>query len=75
MSGPDVGELLVALGREGGSGVVDRAALVPLPARMDALRAWLSSNSNGSSNGSAAAAAASSTTSEAATVASAATGS
>jgi hypothetical protein len=41
MSGPDVGELLAALGKEGGADVVDRAGFVPLAARMETLRTWL----------------------------------
>lgn len=43
MQGPDVGELLAVLALESGSDVVDRAAFVPLEARMAALRAWLDS--------------------------------
>lgn len=44
MSGPDVGELLAALALESGADVVDRSSFVALPQRMEALRAWLSSN-------------------------------
>lgn len=50
MAGPDVGELLAALALEGGADVVDRSSFVPLPQRMEALRAWTSSSSGGSSS-------------------------
>lgn len=49
MAGPDVGELLAALALEDGSEVVDRSSFVPLAQRMEALRAWHSSNSSSSS--------------------------
>lgn len=48
MAGPDVGELLAALALESGSDVVDRSSFVPLPQRMEALRAWVGSNSSSS---------------------------
>jgi hypothetical protein len=46
MAGPDVGELLAALALESGSDVVDRSSFVALPERIEALRAWHSSNSS-----------------------------
>jgi hypothetical protein len=51
MAGPDVGELLAALALENGSDVVDRSSFVPLDQRMEALRAWHSSNNSSSSGG------------------------
>lgn len=43
MAGPDVGDVLGMLAQESGD-VADAAAYVPLPQRMEQLRAWLAAN-------------------------------
>lgn len=45
MQGPDVGDVLAALALESGADVADRAAFVPLPARMEALKQWVAAQS------------------------------
>jgi glutamyl-tRNA synthetase len=43
MAGPDVGDVLGMLALESGD-VADAAAYLPLPQRMEQLRAWLAAN-------------------------------
>ena len=43
MAGPDVGEVLSMLALESGD-VAEAGAYVPLPQRMEQLRAWLAAN-------------------------------